>query len=310
MTETYNQYKKRTGSEPFERMRHLLRYDLGEHKKTRLKKAGCGDSRTLLHNDVAAADAATLEAEYNRHCSGRFDETRLRYLTILHELVQLDIDKVIASCVDMKSTLERLFSDGRVWARGVIEVEMVNIEHLKSIQRQTENEKRKLTVVNDLIPLKELQGLMVRNATGTMALVHCHVLVDLGGAEAEREDAFRAEIKKTNSWNRVAYQVELKRTFKNRSLKKNLNGISKYATNGGNEQLRYKSGFGRDLAEDLEAKIWRAGTGRKDRGGDSIEDERGLTVGEVSFLDAVYQRLMKLRQDKRGYVVSHTYRGR
>ena len=96
-------------------MVNLLRYDLGEHKKTRLKKAGCGDSRTLLHNDVAAADAATLEAEYNRHCSGRFDETRLRYLTILHELVPLDIDKVIASCVDMKSTLERLFKDGRVW---------------------------------------------------------------------------------------------------------------------------------------------------------------------------------------------------
>ena len=304
MAETYFQYKKRAGDVQFQSIVAALRYDLGEHKKTRLKKAGCANSRTLLHNDVAADHAGTLEAEYRKHCAGRLDDIRLRYLTVLHELVPLYVDKVITSCVDMKSRLVELFSHTKVWARGVIGVELVSIEHLKAIERQTANEKRKLTVVSDLIPLRGLEGLLVKNATGTMALVHCHVLVDLGGIEASREDAFRSAIQRVNYWNQASYQIELKRTFKHRSLRKNLSGISKYATKGGNEQLRYKSGFGRDLAEDLDAKIWRAGSGRKDRGGDTVEDNRGLTVGEVAFLDAVYRRLMDLKRNKKGYVVS------
>jgi hypothetical protein len=48
------------------------------------------------------------------------------------------------------------------------------------------------------------------------------------------------------------------------------------------------------------------GGGRKDQGNETVEDERGLTIGEVGFLDAVYDRLMSLRKDRRGYLISST----
>ena len=52
------------------------------------------------------------------------------------------------------------------------------------------------------------------------------------------------------------------------------------------------------------AKIWRAGLGRKDKGGETIEDERGLTVQEVKALDELYVWIMERRKDKRGYIIS------
>ena len=69
-------------------------------------------------------------------------------------------------------------------------------------------------------------------------------------------------------------------------------------------RLRYNAGFGRDLAEDLDAKIWKHfGVGRSARGGETVADERGLTVGEVQQLDALYVWLMNRRKDKRGYLL-------
>ena len=106
--------------------------------------------------------------------------------------------------------------------------------------------------------------------------------------------------KHETSWNTTAYQVEIKGLFKNRTAAKNLNAIAAYVTKGGNENLRYSAGFGRDLAEDLEAKIWRAGLVDKD---EKVDDERGLTVGEVQQLDQLYVWLMRRRSDKRGYII-------
>jgi len=38
-------------------------------------------------------------------------------------------------------------------------------------------------------------------------------------------------------------------------------------------------------------------------GSETVEDERGLTVGEVQQLDALYVWLMNRRKDKRGYLL-------
>ena len=37
------------------RLRAAMQFDLGSHKRTRLDKAGCGGSGSLLHNEVAEA---------------------------------------------------------------------------------------------------------------------------------------------------------------------------------------------------------------------------------------------------------------
>ena len=44
------------------------------------------------------------------------------------------------------------------------------------------------------------------------------------------------------------------------------------------------------------------------RGGETIEDERGLTVQEVKALDELYVWLMKRRKDRRGYIISSSGR--
>jgi hypothetical protein len=90
---------------------------------------------------------------------------------------------------------------------------------------------------------------------------------------------------------------------KTERYQKNLRNIASYLTKGGNDQLRYNAGFGRDLVEDLDAKIWRAGTGRADKGGETVADERGLTVGEIKFLDDMWRELMDRKRNKRGYLV-------
>jgi hypothetical protein len=132
-----------------------------------------------------------------------------------------------------------------------------------------------------------------------------HGIVDLigNGNSLLREEQLRRRFKKVAAWQRSPYQIELKRLFKARTISKNIRDIASYMTKGGNDQLRYNAGFGCDLAADLDAKIWRAGSGRADQGGETVPDERGLTVGEIKFLDDLWRDLMNRRRNKRGYLV-------
>ena len=54
---------KRNRARDFEKLRALMRLGLGTHKRTRLKKAGCHDTKTLLNNDIAAEHGKMLAAE-------------------------------------------------------------------------------------------------------------------------------------------------------------------------------------------------------------------------------------------------------
>jgi hypothetical protein len=298
--------RSKSGNALRELQQHL-RFDLGSHKRTRLRHAGCGESGTILHAGVSSMHARALFREYQQHCRD-IAVDRLRYLTILHELVDLDGSAIDDSADDMRRQLTRLFDVSKVWALGVIEIELINFDLLRRVHDQTDGGKRKLAVLERLVVTEgatdKIESASSRCATGTMALVHCHVLVDLNARDVEAAEArLRHNMQMVNVWNRAPYQVELKTTFKNRTLVKNLSAIAEYGTKGGNEQLRFKTGFGRDLAEDLDAKIWRAGLGRKDAGGETVEDERGLSVGEVAFLDEIYGALMDLSDDRRGYIV-------
>ncbi len=43
--------------------------------------------------------------------------------------------------------------------------------------------------------------------------------------------------------------------------------------------------------------------GKKESGRETVEDERGLTLGEVKRIDELYVWLMNRRNDKRGYLI-------
>ena len=301
---------KRNSVRDFENLRAMMRLDLGTHKRTRLRRAGCGNSNTLLHNDVAANHGKMLADDYGKRF-GKLARNealeRLRFLTVLHSLVPLDERRVVKAVRRMETALQRAFDGSETRTLGAVEVEIVNIELLRRVSALSEDEARKLDVLEKL---SESGGAFIGSLVDGSpldrgVLVHFHGIVDVRGGSnlLLREKQLRQRLHKVAAWQRSPYQVELKKLFKDRTISKNIRDIASYVTKGGNDQLRYNAGFGRDLAEDLDAKIWRAGTGRADRGGETVSDERGLTVGEIKFLDGVWRTLMDRKRNKRGYLI-------
>ena len=298
---------------------------LGSKRTTRLKLSGVGKSGSLLHPIISKAHGELLFADYRQHIKSRFNQEQLRYFTLIHELVVMDKNEVIASCKRMKEMLKRRLKD--YYWHGVIETEIVNLVFLRSLQeqeaakkvslKQKESMRHKLEVVNALDVKNGLHELV--EETSSRVLVHCHVVIDMGKgtvkAIRERVVELRAQLAAVKVWNIVDRQIEIKRFSeqwrgKKRTLRQNIWHIANYGTKCGNEQLRYKAGFGRDNEEDEEAALWKA-YGRdlisevdgviEDDG--AVEDARGLTGNEVAFLNAVTLRLMRMKNDMRGYVI-------
>lgn len=80
---------------------------LGSKRTTRLQISGVGKSGSLLHPSIAKAHGELLFADYRQHIKGRFNQEQLRYFTLIHELVVMDKNEVIASCKRMKEMLKR-----------------------------------------------------------------------------------------------------------------------------------------------------------------------------------------------------------
>jgi hypothetical protein len=229
-------------------------------------------------------------------------EERLRFLTVLHSVVALDKDAVMRAVQEMETALSRVFEGSDTWVLGAVEVEIVNVGLLRRIGSLSGDEARKLNVLQRL---DETDALDAADQHGSSrALVHFHGIVDLNdGNSSLRLEALRERTREIAGWQRSPYQIELKRLFRDQTVLQNVQEISRYLTKGGNGKLRYNAGFGRDLDQDLDAKIWRTGTGRADKGGETVADERGLTVGETEFLDDVWRSLMDRNRNKRGYLL-------
>lgn len=308
MADTFEELKKESKSgKSLEKLLLALRYNLGTHKRTRLMKAGAGNSRSLLHDDVSQKHADKLFEELNVRAKmlGRSADQRLRFMTVLQELTDPEIEDVESAVRQLEDIFKSILGSLKLWSRGTIELEMVNLDILERIGKARNDEQRKMNVLLGLWTKADYQGLMITaDKSKSKILVHCHAVVDLGKNFEKNEEELRRLCAKERSWKRSKYQIEIKGLFKNKKTAKNLKAISAYVTKGGNERLRYNAGFGRDLAEDLDAKMWRdGGIGRSARGGETVDDERGLTIGEAQQLDALYIWLMNRRKDKRGYLL-------
>ena len=282
-------------------------FSLGSKRATRLRLSGVARSGTLLHKQVADDHGEQLVADYRKRIHGQFLQRRLRYLTVIHDLVVLDERDVLQSCELMVRQLRKVLT-GKVWWLGVIETELVSLDLLRSLQAQDDTARHKLVVVNAL----DVDGIFERaQETSTRVLVHCHVVVDFGKGSnrtiLNKVDALRDDLKKL--WS-ISRQVEMKSFSeqwrgKARTLRENIWHIGHYGTKCGNEMLRYKMGFGRDYDEDVEAKMWKMyGQDLITEDDDGVvEDVRGLTGNEIKFLDTITRRLMDRRRDGRGYVI-------
>ena len=287
-----------SGLRRLEVLRSLIRPDLGSHKRTTLRRAGCEASGSLLHNDVAAAHSTLLKQDYqDRFHRGSPDgnQDQLRFLTVLHSVMALDEAAVLRAASEMEAGIHRVFEGLGAWCLGAIEVEIVNLALLRRIGSLSDDETRKLNVLEKLGGSSDTQ-------LDCGVLIHFHGVVDLSNSLL-REEQLRARLAEVKEWQLSPYQIEAKHLFQKRALLDNLRDIASYITKGGNEQLRYNTGFGRDLPDDLDAKVWRAGSGRADKGGETITDQRALTLAEIRLLDKIWLELMNKRQDKRGYLV-------
>ena len=310
MDKSFEELKRKSLSgESFKEILGEVRYNLGSHKKTRLKKAGVANSRSLLHKDIQQQHSEKLYQELLSRAKriGPAANERFRFVTILQALTDPTIEKVKTVVEYLENQYSAIFGEAKLWSRGAIELELINLtilEKIKELKDRSEDEARKFNVLYSISEQEDYQGLIIpATKSTTRFLVHSHSVVDFGKDHQAKEEEIRNKIKRLGYWNKN-YQIQIGGLFKNKSVGKNLKHIASYVTKGGNEELRFNAGFGRDLAEDLEAKIWRAGLGRRDKGGETIEDERGLTVQEVKTLDELYLWIMQRRKDKRGYLIT------
>jgi hypothetical protein len=93
-------------------------------------------------------------------------EGRLRFLTVLHSVVALDKEAVMRAIEGMEAALGRAFDGSEAWALGAVEVEIVNVELLRRIGSLSDDEARKLNVLQRLHETDSLDTLQL-NIAGT-----------------------------------------------------------------------------------------------------------------------------------------------
>jgi hypothetical protein len=260
-----------------------------------LQRAGCGNSGSLLHDDVSAQHAKLLFDDYKNRFSEKASD-QLRFMTILHSVTSPTLESVIDAASRMEREINRAMGQVGVACLGAAEIEVINLRLLKKIDSLSDNEARKLNVLQNISDWPDSD-----HECGV--LIHFHGVVDLASNSSLRNEELRSELANVEDWTRSPYQIELKNLFRNKTITQILERIASYVTKGGNENLRYNAGFGRDLPEDTDAKIWRAGTGRADEGGETLTDERALTLHEIALLDRIWIALMSRRPDMRGYLI-------
>lgn len=287
--------RKLSPAHRLERLQSLVRPDLGSHKRIKLQRAGCGDSGSLLHDEVSAQHGALLLDSFNHRFSGTAQD-QLRFLTVLHSLTYPTLESVMDAIFEMERRLRQALTETHCSCVGAIEVEIVNLARLRRMSLLSNSEARKLNVLQSISDWSDGD-----HEDG--ALVHFHGVVGLAPDSSLRTNVLRSKLCEVAAWTRSHYQIELKNFFKGKTIAQNLLNIARYLTKGGNENLRYNAGFGRDLPEDIDAKIWRAGTGRADKGGETFTDERALTLHEIALLDSIWLELMSRRSDRRGYLI-------
>lgn len=178
---------------------------------------------------------------------------RLRYTTILHELVPVSLDNQIAehsSIGDIEASvdtfrkqlkgIDRHFVDNDLWARGTIHIELVNME----LFRFASLSGRETTKQRTLKELESVQG----TSADYYALVHSHILFDIKELD---DNTFRKYLRR--KWNATDRQVDISRLtkyyidgerFSEHRVDDAIRNIANYGYNGSNGRLSFATNWG------------------------------------------------------------------
>jgi len=242
---------------------------------------------------------------------------RLQLVTVLHEVCPLELNAVSESAEQLIAKIDN-FSLSLKQQRfgcsfvGAIEIEIVSMRMMREAHQHDDLEdltsgRRKFKVLDSMLG----RSRTLRNAP-TVALVHCHGIIDLGRCPYDDACTRLRQI-----WGR-SYQVEVKNLSeqyrgKKKSVTSNLKDIAGYITKGANDKiqdgisLHYKLSFDKDMEsiEDQMIQDWRkVGSAiRAEKITDGLTHSKSMTMAEIAFHAEAIDMLMGLKRNRMGYVI-------
>jgi hypothetical protein len=242
---------------------------------------------------------------------------RLQFITVLHEVCPLELNAVAESAEQLIAKFDN-FSQSLKQQRfgcsfiGAIEIEIVSMRMMREAHSHDDLDdltsgRRKFKVLDSMLG----RSRTLRNAP-TVALVHCHGVIDLGRCSYDDACARLRQM-----WVK-SYQVEVKNLSeqyrgKKKSVTSNLTDIAGYITKGANERvkdgisLHYKLSFDKDMEsiEDQMIKDWRkvGSAVRSENKSDGLEHSKSMTMAEIAFHAEAIDMLMGLKRNRMGYVI-------
>ena len=241
---------------------------------------------------------------------------RLQFITVLHEVCPLELNAVAESAEQLITKIDN-FAQSLKQQRlgcsfvGAIEIEIVSMSMMREAHQHDDLDdltsgRRKFKVLDSMLG----RSRSLRNAP-TVALVHCHGIIDLG--RCSYDDACT---RLRQLWKK-SYQVEVKNLSeqyrgKKKSVALNLKHIAGYITKGANDKiqdgisLHYKLSFDKDMesVEDQMIQDWRkVDSIRAERITDGLTHSKSMTMAEIAFHAEAIDMLMGLKRNRMGYVI-------
>jgi hypothetical protein len=166
-------------------------------KRAQPKIAGLKNSDSLVHNDVIANHFKLLESELKARAKvlGCSAQKRTRCITVLNELVDMDIEQIEEAVVAMEARFKSLLNSCKPWSRGTIELELINLDLLERFSDARDDQARKMNVLISLGKKTDFDGLRISaDKSICRALAHCHVLLELGKKVITGEELIRSKL--------------------------------------------------------------------------------------------------------------------
>jgi len=244
-------------------------------------------------NDQSTND---LETEYRR---------RLRFITILHAAISLDLDEMLRQAEDFQARLRQAlvgeFPSVRVV--GAIEFEFINLDLMRKATFEFEGkhsgERKRSTLFDMLGPQLSKSDFCV--------LVHFHGVIDLGTGDQDRtKQHLDIRLRTFSSCWSKPNQIQIKHFSDKfgatkKTVSRSLQDIARYITKGCNllhskhRYFKYKVAFDQaDLGTALDAMFIKEGT----------EDARMMPFEQIVLCTDAMDRLMARRRTRDGYVVT------
>lgn len=273
----------------------------------------------------------------------QFANAHVRFFTLLYEVVDMDRDCALGSVTRMSNALVEATRKTRgIYCLGAVEVEPISIPLLEVLHESRAN-RNGINALDDSTERHRQKGLLNdhRERTSRKLMVckglwtgfqspvfsggYCQLLVHFHGvliANDEKDfDRFRSKLQKIPAFNKIGYQIEIKRLTnapwadKTKTPTENLHCIANYITKGApsrtkNDEAEYKfkvkfdHGYAlakaqADALESIDQLIVDATNGR------CSHDQYRLDLSkiEVFVLADTINHLMNLKTNRTGYLL-------